>query len=34
MAKKVTGVDFKVTEVERRAGDPPVLVADATKETT
>ena len=30
-AKKVTGVDFKVTEVERRAGDPPELVADSTK---
>jgi len=30
-AKKVTGIDFKVTMVERRAGDPPVLVADATK---
>lgn len=29
--KKVTGVDFKVTEVERRAGDPPELVADSTK---
>lgn len=31
MVKKVTGKDFKVTEVERRAGDPPVLVADSTK---
>ena len=31
MAKKVTGVDFKVTEVERRAGDPPILVADSKK---
>ena len=31
MAKKVTGIDFKVTEVERRAGDPPELVADAAK---
>jgi len=30
-AKKVTGVNFKVTEVERRAGDPPELVADSTK---
>jgi len=29
--KKVTGKDFKVTEVARRAGDPPVLTADATK---
>ena len=31
MAKKVTGVDFKVTEVERRAGDPPELIADSKK---
>jgi len=31
MAKKVTGIDFKVTMADRRAGDPPVLVADATK---
>lgn len=31
MAKKVTGIDFKVTEVERRAGDPLELVADAAK---
>lgn len=30
-AKKITGIDFKVTEVERRAGDPPILVADSTK---
>lgn len=29
--KKVTGVDFRVEEVERRAGDPPVLVADSSK---
>ncbi len=29
MAKKVTGIDFKVTEVERRVGDPPELVADS-----
>lgn len=28
-AKKVTGIDFKVVEVERRAGDPPELVADS-----
>jgi UDP-glucose 4-epimerase len=27
MAKKITGVDFKVVEAARRAGDPPVLVA-------
>ncbi|MFA5531986.1 MAG: UDP-glucose 4-epimerase GalE [Candidatus Shapirobacteria bacterium] len=31
VAKKITGVDFKVTEAERRAGDPPTLVADSTK---
>jgi UDP-glucose 4-epimerase len=29
MAKKITGVNFKVTEAERRAGDPPELVADS-----
>lgn len=29
MAKKVTGINFKVTETERRAGDPPELVADS-----
>lgn len=27
--KRVTGKDFKVTEAERRAGDPPVLVASS-----
>jgi len=31
VAKKVTGVDFKVTEAERRAGDPPELIADSKK---
>lgn len=31
MVKKVTGRDFKVTEVERRVGDPPTLVADSKK---
>jgi UDP-glucose 4-epimerase len=31
MAKKVTGIDFKVTNVERRAGDPPELIADSKK---
>ncbi len=31
VAKKVTGMDFPVREVERRAGDPPVLVADSSK---
>ena len=30
-AKAVTGVDFKVETVARRAGDPAVLVADSTK---
>ncbi|MCD6547941.1 MAG: UDP-glucose 4-epimerase GalE [Thermodesulfobacterium sp.] len=29
--KKVTGIDFKVVETKRRAGDPPVLVADNSK---
>jgi UDP-glucose 4-epimerase len=29
--KKVTKVDFKVEEAPRRAGDPPVLVADNSK---
>ena len=31
MVKKVSGKDFKVTEVDRRPGDPPVLTADASK---
>jgi UDP-glucose 4-epimerase len=31
VAKKVTGIDFKVEETERRAGDPAVLVADSSK---
>ena len=31
MAKKVTGIDFKVTNAERRAGDPPELIADSKK---
>ncbi|MBI1336506.1 MAG: UDP-glucose 4-epimerase GalE [Phycisphaera sp.] len=30
-AKKVTGVDFKVEMGPRRAGDPPMLYADASK---
>ncbi len=30
-AKKVTGIDFKVEEADRRPGDPPILVADPTK---
>ena len=29
--KKVSGKDFKVLEVDRRLGDPPVLTADASK---
>jgi len=29
--RRVTGVDFTVTEGERRAGDPPTLVADASR---
>jgi len=31
VARKVTGIDFRVEEVERRAGDPPEIVADSTK---
>ncbi len=31
VAKKVTGKDFTVEEVGRRAGDPPELVADSSK---
>jgi len=30
-AKKVTGIDFKVEEADKRPGDPPILVADNTK---
>jgi UDP-glucose 4-epimerase len=30
-AKRVTGIDFPVEETERRAGDPPELVANSTK---
>jgi UDP-glucose 4-epimerase len=30
-AKKVTGIDFKVEEVDKREGDPAVLVADSKK---
>ena len=29
--KKVSGKDFKITEADRRSGDPPVLTADSTK---
>ena len=29
-AKKVTGIDFKVEEAPRRAGDPPALIADSS----
>ena len=31
MAKEVTGIDFKVTPKDRRAGDPPELIADSKK---
>jgi UDP-glucose 4-epimerase len=31
LAKKITGVDFPVTESPRRAGDPAVLVASSAK---
>lgn len=30
-AKSITGIDFKVREVERRSGDPAVLVASSAK---
>jgi UDP-glucose 4-epimerase len=30
-AKRVTGIDFPVEETDRRAGDPPELVASSTK---
>ena len=29
--KKVTGVDFRVNETARRAGDPPSLIADSSR---
>ncbi|RRD40065.1 UDP-glucose 4-epimerase GalE [Leptotrichia sp. OH3620_COT-345] len=29
--REVTGKDFKVEEVEKRAGDPAILIADSTK---
>lgn len=31
MAKKITKIDFRVTEDKRREGDPPILLADAKK---
>ncbi|MDA8082357.1 MAG: UDP-glucose 4-epimerase GalE [Nitrospiraceae bacterium] len=31
MTKKVTGIDFPVADADRRAGDPPVLVADSSR---
>jgi len=31
VAKKVTGIDFPVEETDRRAGDPPELIADSAK---
>jgi UDP-glucose 4-epimerase len=30
-AKKATGINFNTEEVERRTGDPPILVADSSK---
>jgi len=30
-AKKTTGINFNTEEVERRPGDPPILVADSSK---
>jgi len=30
-AKQVTGIDFPVEDAPRRAGDPPILIADSTK---
>jgi UDP-glucose 4-epimerase len=30
-AKKITGRDFKVTETERRKGDPPILIGKSEK---
>jgi UDP-glucose 4-epimerase len=29
--KEVTGIDFKVNETDRRAGDPPSLIADSAR---
>jgi len=31
VARRVTGINFPIKESQRRAGDPPVLVADSTK---
>lgn len=31
MAKRVTGIDFPVKETGRRAGDPPVIIADSSR---
>jgi UDP-glucose 4-epimerase len=31
VARRVTGIDIPIKESPRRAGDPPVLVADSTK---
>jgi UDP-glucose 4-epimerase len=31
MVKKVSGIDFKAIESERRAGDPPALISEAKK---
>ena len=29
--KRISGKDFKVTQTQRRPGDPPILNSDATK---
>jgi len=31
IVKEVTGINFKVVEIERREGDPPLLIADNSK---
>jgi UDP-glucose 4-epimerase len=31
MVKKITGIDFKTEETGKRAGDPPILVADSLR---
>jgi UDP-glucose 4-epimerase len=31
VVRKVTGIDFPVTETDRRAGDPPALIADSRR---
>ena len=34
MCRKITGIDFKVEETDRREGDPALLIADPTKAHT